>query len=77
MVIYIQIIIVYDSHLKIKEKIFLNLHEIKQIIISRGNKEIETHKENKINFFSFDDFNSVYNKINSIFKLYTEYELKG
>jgi hypothetical protein len=46
MVIYIQIIIVYDSHLKIKEKIFLNLNEIKQIILNVENIEIETHKVN-------------------------------
>ena len=56
--------------------VFLNFNEIKQIILNGENIEIETHKENKINFFSFDDFNSAFNKINSIFKLYNENELK-
>ena len=56
--------------------VFLNFNEIKQIILNGENIEIETHKENKINFFSFDDFNSAFNKINSIFKLYIENELK-
>ena len=56
--------------------VFLNFNEIKQIILNGENIEIETHKENKINFFSFDDFNSAFNKINSIFKLYIENEIK-
>ena len=58
------------------KNVFLNFNEIKQIILNGENIEIETHKENKINFFSFDDFNSAFNKINSIFKLYIENDLK-
>ena len=56
--------------------LLLNFNEIKQIILNGENIEIETNKENKINFFSFDDFNSAFDKINYIFKLYIESQIK-
>lgn len=60
-----------------KEKTFsLNFNETKNIILNEENIEFETKDENKIKFFSFNDFNSVFNKINSNFKLYTETEIK-
>ena len=60
-----------------KEKtLSLNFNETKNIILNEENIEFETKDENKIKFFSFNDFNSVFNKINSNFKLYTETEIK-
>ena len=60
-----------------KEKtISFNFNEIKNIILKEEKIEIEHKNEHKINFFSFDDFNSAFDKINSIFKLYIENEVK-
>ena len=60
-----------------KEKtISLNFNEIKDIVLSGENIGIETKDENKFNFFSFDDFNFVFNKINSFYHLFNETEKK-
>ena len=56
--------------------VFFNFNEIKQIILNGENIEFQTKKENKINFFFFEDFNSAFDRINSIFKLYLENEIK-
>ena len=51
---------------------FLNFSEIKKIQLNGENIEVETKKENKINFSSFEDFNSAFEKINNIFNIYLE-----
>ena len=60
-----------------KEKaVSFNFNEIKKITLNEEKIEIENKNEHKINFVSFDDFNSAFDKINSIFKLCTENESK-
>ena len=58
-----------------EKPISLDYKEINKILLNNNdNIEIETKNEKKFNFFSFEDTNSVFDKINLVYKIYIENE---